>query len=155
MKKILLLLFVTCSLNVFSQIEAKSKTVLKDFVLGYDSEKSLIKKGIDINEVNTTEFKEDVTIVKLDQYFYGKDVSLVFVNHTLYSVRYYVYTDGQYERYKAKLYKTYNVLHYDGEYSWFNKYVSIEYNLGADNEPESFVHYDIKLLEKHPQYKDF
>jgi hypothetical protein len=156
MKKILLLLFVTCSLNVFSQVDAKSKTVLKDFVLGYDSEKSLIKKGIDINEVNTTEFKEDeVTIVRLDQYFYGKDVSLVFVNHTLFSVRYYVYTEGQYERYKNKLYKSYNVLHYEGEYSWFNKYISIEYNLGADNEPESFVHYDSNLLKKYPQYKDY
>lgn len=155
MKKLILFLFVISSLNVFSQVEAKSKTVLKDFVLGYDSEKSLVKKGLDINEINTTEFNDSITIVRMDQYFYGKDVVLVFVANTLYSVRYYVYTTGQYDRYISRLYKTYNVLHYQGEYSWFNKYVTIKYDVGDDNEPESFVHYDTKMLEKYPQFKDF
>jgi hypothetical protein len=80
---------------------------------------------------------------------------LVFVDNSLYSVRYYVSTENQYQRYKKKLYKTYNVLHYQGEYSWFNKHITIEYDMGGDNELESFVHYDTKLLEKYPQYKDF
>ena len=144
-----------CTLNVFSQVEAKSKTVLKDFILGYDSEQTLLKKGIIFNEKTATQFTENVIIVRLWKYDYLKDVTLVLVDNTLYSVRYYVYTTNQYERYKNKLYKTYNVLHYQGEYSWFNKYITIKYDLGEDNEPESFVHYDAKLLEKYPQYKDF
>lgn len=151
-----MVLFVTCSLNVFSQVERELKTVLKDFVLGYDSENSLIKKGIEINDVNTVRFDGSLTIVRLLEYDYTKDVVLVFVNHTLYSVRYYVHTNNQYERYKNKLYKTYNVQHYQGEYSWFNKYVLIEYNLDSDdNWSESFIHYDIELLKKYPQFKDF
>lgn len=160
MKNIILFLFVFCTLNVYSQVDGKSKTVLKDFVLGYDSEKSLIKKGVEINEVNITEahiteINGSVKIVRLNQYFYGKDVVLVFVDNTLYSVRYYVYTSHQYERYKTKLYKTYNVQYMNYEYSWFNKYIYIEYVKGEDNEPESFIHYDIKLLKKYPQFKDF
>jgi hypothetical protein len=56
---------VISSLNVFSQIDAKSKTVLNDFILGYDNTKSLIKKGVDINPVNITEY-EDVLIIRLN-----------------------------------------------------------------------------------------
>jgi len=150
-----MILFVTCSLNVFSQVDRELKTVLKDFILGYDSETSLIKKGIEINDVNTVRFDGSLTIVRLMEYEYSKDVTLIFVNHTLYSVRYFVTTNRQYEKYKSKLYQTYNVLNSGDNDSWFNKYVTIEYNIGEDTEPESFVHYDIKLLEKYPQFKDF
>jgi len=155
MKKLLIVLFVTCSLNVFSQINRESKTVLKDFILGYDSEISLKQKGIEINDVNTVRFDGSLTIVRLLEYDYTKDVVLVFVNHTLYSVRYFVTTERQYLKYMDKLYRTYNVQDFQGVRIWFNQYVIVEYNVGEDNEPESFVHYDIKLLEKYPQFKDF
>jgi hypothetical protein len=156
MKKFILALIVLLfSTTVFSQVGANSKTVLKYFILGYDSKESLIKKGVDINDANTTDYPDNVTIVRLDEYSFKKDVVLLFVDNTLYSVRYYVYNDNQYQRYLNILYKKYNVLHFNGEYSWFNEYINIEYEIGDDNERESFIHFDKILLKKYPQFKDF
>lgn len=154
MKKFLLVLVVLLySVTVFSQIDAKSKTVLNDFILGYDSEQSLIKKGIEINESNRTLFNDDkVKTVRLNEYFYGKDVVLVFVDNTLYSVRYYVYNNNQYERYIKKLNLKYTINETNVE--WCNKYLLIKYDMGEDDVPESFIHYDVSLLIKYPQCVD-
>ena len=63
MKKLLLFLFVTCSLNVFSQVDRESKTVLKTFILGYDSEKTLSKK-VNFDSSNTAWHSFDVISTK-------------------------------------------------------------------------------------------
>lgn len=152
MKKFLILLFVTCSLNVFSQIDASSKTVLDKYVIGYDSEKTLIEKGVDIHDVNSTEYPKDVTIVRLSQYNNLKMVTLVFVEHTLYSVRYFPLKDKKIEKYFVTLNKNYKIRY--NRQMWYNDYLVIEYDPDSED-MESFVHYDVKLLEKYPQYKDF
>ena len=162
MKKILLMFVVvlSCSGSVFSQVDAKSKTVLKDFILGYDSMETLIKKGVDINPQNTYDENDDFIYVRLNEYSYAKDVNLVFIKYgkisgqnSLYCVRYYVYTDRQYNRYIKKLNESYHIINLNNE--WRNKYLIIKYDLGDDGVTESFAHYDTKLLSKYPQFEDF
>lgn len=150
---ILMLLFL--STNTFSQVDADKKTVLGDFILGYDSEKSLIKKGLDINELNTTLFDDSVSIVRFDEYFFVKDVSLLFVNNTLYSVKYVPHKKNKCLRYSKKLSSTKYNMEYKGNtfINWFNSYVEI-YLEKDENGEQYFIHYDSKLLKKYPQYKD-
>lgn len=163
MKKLILLLFVISTLSLNAQ-STKERKVLNKYILGVDDVETIkfkIKKYYEdwkISDWTDNETNDKLTFISSDKYNQRIDTEkyrFVFINNKLFSVAYYLISDKKYDRYKDKLYKTYNVQHYQGEYSWFNEYVSIEYVSGEDNEPESFVHYDSGLLKKYPQYKYF
>ena len=111
MKKILLLIVFTVLVSTgFSQVHAGDKTVLGKFILGYDSRESLKKKDIDINDANSTSFeKGHVVIAVLDEYTYRKFITLVFIDNTLYSVRYYPLKDKRVEKYFDTLNARYHI----------------------------------------------
>lgn len=156
MKKLLIVLvLLISSTTIFAQsFHIKEKTVLNKFVLGFDSEQSLINKGIEIDELNKTEM-DDITIIRIKEHqykLYINTVVLVLVDNTLYSVRYYPRTDKRIEKYMTFLDTKYNT--YFSKQIWFNQFIEIEYDVDG-NENESFIHYDSGLLKKYPQYKDF
>ena len=156
MKKLLIILILlVCATPIFAQhYHIKEKTVLNEFVLGFDTEKSLADKGIEIDELNKI-VMDDVTIIRIKEYQYRINIStvvLVLVNNHLFSVRYYPRTDKRIVKYMTFLDTKYNT--YFNKQAWFNQFVEIEYDVDG-NEDESFVHYDSGLLKKYPQYKDF
>ena len=160
MKKNLMLFVIIflCVGNVFSQFDIKSRTVLNKFVLGYDNEKTLSQK-VEFDELSVyTDYdgKCEVTKITLTEYMYKLNavkVVLLLVDDNLYGVRFYPKNDKMVMKYESILNSTiYNS--YFTKKEWFNKYVIIYYNIDGNFE-ESYVHYDVNLLRKFPQYMDF
>ncbi len=155
MKKILLLIVLAFTIATgYSQVDAKQKTVLGKFILGYDSPKSLSVKDVDINEANSTSFENGrIVIAVLDEYTYKKFIFLVFIDNTLYSVRYYPLKDKRIEKYFNQLSQTYYVDY--TRQQWSNKYLIIMYDPDGEDDKESFVHYDKIMYEKYEQFRSF
>jgi hypothetical protein len=154
MKTLLMLFCLLFSLNSFSQKDAKAKTVLNKFILGYDNEKTL-KEKVDMNELNYYSFDNDVTRITLNEYVYKQrtiKVVLLLIDNNLYGVRYYPKNDKMLFKYQDYLDKNFESKFIKQE--WHNNYIQVNYDIDG-NYNESFVHYDIELLKKYPQYKDF
>jgi hypothetical protein len=154
MKNLLFLFVMLLSLNSFSQKDAKDKTVLNKFILGYDSEKTL-KEKCDITELSYHEFDGNVTKITLNEHIYKQrsvKVILLLVNDNLYGVRFYPKNDKMLVKYEEYLDTNFESKFTKQE--WHNNYIQIDYEMDG-NYDESFVHYDIALLKKYPQYKDF
>ncbi len=155
MKKILLLLVLAFTFATgYSQVDAKQKTVLGKFILGYDSMESLKLKDVDVNESNSTEFDNGhVVVAVLDEYTYKKFIFLVFIDNTLYSVRYYPLKDSRVEKYFDFLDKNYQIDFMIQQ--WSNNYVLVIYDPDGEDDKESFVHYDKAMYEKYEKFRDF
>jgi hypothetical protein len=156
MKKILLLLIITLSLvgRSYSQIDLKSKTVLNNFILGYDTEESLKKKGIEIIDGVNSEMFGDIQKIRIDENFYQQQsnvVVLTLINNELFSVRYFPLKEKRIEKHFEILNKKYTTRYTRQE--WYNENIQIDYD--PNGEEESFVYYDIKILKKYPNYLGF
>lgn len=153
-----LLILVAFILEGYESQNNKDRTVLNNFILGIDNSSTITKK-IQIDELNV-EFEYDgvaeVTKITTDQYLYKGTIckiSLLLVDDNLYAVQYYPKNDKKIENYRKMLWTKYNVLDQSQNHFWFNSYIEVKYNEDGNNEA-SFIHYDLKLLKKYPQYKD-
>lgn len=155
------IILVSIFLVVFGSIRsatAQDVKILNKFELGKDSLETLVKK-IDIDELNLyTEFdgNNEYDIIRYDFYKYNKDrvkIVLFLVNNRLYGVRYYPKDDinavNWYRQYLGTVYKKYP----KDDDTWVSPKVMIHREIDG-NFDESFVHYDVKLLVKYPQYRE-
>lgn len=149
MKSILLLIFIFFSVNIYSQ-----EKFLSRFELGVDSIESISKK-IDINyDLNVdTEYDGKVEIDRITYYqvYNGKFV-LLLINNKLFSIKFCPENDKIFYKHLKLLNTRYEVRMIDK--AWYNYKILILYHMD-DKYNESFVYYDIKLLEKYPEYRDF
>lgn len=173
MKYILLLLVFFCSANIYSQ----DIKILDEFILGKDSIESISRK-IKINELNiyTQNFGnlilQKITYDKFNYKANKNKIILILVNNKLYSIRFYPKTDDLYLKYLNYLntnYKIYDIkdrkikIPNDKNFNnkiWVHTKVLIEFDDmqydDIDNKYiQSFIHYDVKLLVKYPDYKNF
>jgi len=154
------ILLISASIFLESYIpkNTKDRTVLNNFILGVDNSSTLSKK-IQLDELNV-EFEYDgiveITKITSDHYLYRGSlckVSLLLINDNLYAIQYYPKNDNRSEKYRNMLWTKYNVLDQNQNHFWFNCCIEIKYN-EDDNNDKSFIHYDLNLLKKYPQYKD-
>jgi hypothetical protein len=156
MKTLLSILLLFLTTNVFSQ-GYKERTVLKNFMLYYDSEKT-IKNKTNFNELNSYDYglNDNVIKITIDEYMYKQQackIVLLLVNNDLYAVKYIPKNEKRCLKYEKILNTEYNIEEQNNSSHWFNS--SIEIYLEEDgNGEKSFIHYDIELVKKYPQYKN-
>lgn len=156
-KTIIFITILFLLLGLVDNARAQDTKILGKFELGKDSLESLVKK-IDIDELNLyTEFdgNNEYDVVRYDFYKYNKErvkIVLFLVNNKLYGVRYYPKDDqksvNSYRQYLGVAYKKYP----KDDDTWVSPSVMVHREIDG-NYDESFVHYDVKLLVKHPQYR--
>lgn len=158
-RTILLITMIMLTLGFMEKLKAQDVKILNKFELGKDSLESLVKK-IDIDELNlNTEFdgNNEYDVIRYDFYKYNKErvrIVLLLVNNRLYGVRFYPKDNDDYvNRYRQYLNVTYKKYPKDDD-TWLSSKVMVHREIDG-NFDESFVHYDVKLLVKYPQYKDF
>jgi hypothetical protein len=149
MKNVLFLVFIFISVNVYSQ-----EKIFNKFVLGVDSIESISNK-IDINfELNVdTEYDGKVETDKITYYqVYNGRFVLLLINNKLFGVKFYPDNDKIYYKHLKLLNSKYETKMIDK--AWYNSKTLILYHMD-NNYDEAFVYYDIKMLEKYPEYKNF
>lgn len=157
MKKIIIFLtLVFYVVSGYSQFNIKGHTVLNKFVLGFDNEKSLERKGVDIiEELTVHTFGENPLIRKvvINEHFFKNQVSsvvLLLVNDELYSVRIYPrsnYSDRRINAHMDLLNNKYKTIFQRQE--WENDFVNVKYC--PESEEESFLYLDKSLANKYPK----
>lgn len=129
----------TSKITYFSNLESFTLLLVNDTLYGVKYYPFYVNINDEIDNIkkdwlkgNLTDVKRDKLISKIDRY--DRKTEKLVLN---------------YKKYLNTKYNAFDTLKH-----WFNEYVDIVYDYDG-NEMEYFVHYDIVLLQKYPQYKDF